>query len=311
MGFVTMNEISSGVWPVMTTPFTDDNRLDEQALEAQIEWYITKGCDGLFAVCQSSEMYYLTLEERVKLASLSVKFAANRLPVIAAGSLCTEFDEQRREIDALVGTGIDAFVLLSNRFAQKEDADCVWIERVQRILDEYPELRFGIYECPHPYNRLLSLETLAWVVKTKRFGFIKDTCCNAETIKQRLEITNGSDVKLFNANTMTLLESLKAGAAGFSGLMANLHPQLYKWLIANFEKEPKKAEICQAMLTLLSNTAGQAYPISAKQHMIDEGINMTLLCRCIDKEQFKPKHLYMLRQAEIIEKKMFELLGIA
>lgn len=306
-----MKEISSGVWPVMTTPFTDDNKIDERALEAQIEWYIAKGCDGLFAVCQSSEMYYLTLEERVKLASLSVKFAAKRLPVIAAGSLSTEFDEQRREMDALISTGIDAFVLLSNRFAQKEETDHVWTERVQRILDAYPEPQLGIYECPHPYNRLLSLEALAWVVKTKRFGFIKDTCCNAETIKQRLGITNGSGVKLFNANTMTLLESLKAGAAGFCGLMANLHPQLYKWLIANHEKEPSKAEVFQAMLTLLSNTEGQAYPVSAKQHMVDEGIDMTLRCRCINMDQFKPKHLYMLRQAEKIEKKMYEMLGIA
>ena len=34
-----------------------------------IEWYIACGCTGLFAVCQSSEMYHLTNEERIALAT--------------------------------------------------------------------------------------------------------------------------------------------------------------------------------------------------------------------------------------------------
>ena len=56
-------EFPGGVWPVMLTPFTEDGRIDYNALEHLVNWYIDKGCDGLFAVCQSSEMYYLTLEE--------------------------------------------------------------------------------------------------------------------------------------------------------------------------------------------------------------------------------------------------------
>ena len=32
------------------------------------EWYIASGCSGLFAVCQSSEMYFLSEEERLELA---------------------------------------------------------------------------------------------------------------------------------------------------------------------------------------------------------------------------------------------------
>jgi 4-hydroxy-tetrahydrodipicolinate synthase len=46
----------------MITPFTDDNRIDFKAVRALTEWYITKGCDGIFAVCQSSEMFFLSRE---------------------------------------------------------------------------------------------------------------------------------------------------------------------------------------------------------------------------------------------------------
>ena len=92
---------------------------------------------------------------------------------------------------------------------------------------------------------------------------------------------SGSKIRLFNANTLTLLESLRLGADGFCGLMANCHPELYDWLIRHFQEEPEKAEILQGMLTLLSAAEGQSYPVSAKQHMIDEGIPMTLNTRCI------------------------------
>ena len=58
-----------GVWPVMLTPFTEENQVDYAALKELVEWYIKNGVDGLFAVCQSSEMFKLTLKERVTAAA--------------------------------------------------------------------------------------------------------------------------------------------------------------------------------------------------------------------------------------------------
>ena len=92
-----MREIRSGVWPVMITPFDEADRLDEKALRYQIDWYIAHGCVGLFAVCQSSEMFYLSLEERIRLASLCVQYAAGRVPVIAAGSISQNAEERLKE----------------------------------------------------------------------------------------------------------------------------------------------------------------------------------------------------------------------
>ena len=57
-----MKTIANGVWPVMITPFTEDNRIDYAAVEKIIEWYDKEGVTGIFAVCQSSEMFYLNKE---------------------------------------------------------------------------------------------------------------------------------------------------------------------------------------------------------------------------------------------------------
>ena len=60
-------EIASGVWPVMITPFTEDNRIDYDGVLKIIEWYDKMGVDGIFAMCQSSEMFELTPQERLEL----------------------------------------------------------------------------------------------------------------------------------------------------------------------------------------------------------------------------------------------------
>ena len=59
--------IDDGVWPVMITPFTEDNRIDYDSVLQIIDWYDRMGVAGIFAVCQSSEMFRLTLQERLTL----------------------------------------------------------------------------------------------------------------------------------------------------------------------------------------------------------------------------------------------------
>ena len=62
--------IKNGIYPTMITPYTKDNRLDEDALRQLVGWYSQNGCHGIFAACQSSELFYLTREERRKMVEI-------------------------------------------------------------------------------------------------------------------------------------------------------------------------------------------------------------------------------------------------
>lgn len=106
---------------------------------------------------------------------------------------------------------------------------------------------------------------------------------------------------LYNANTMTLLESLQDGADGFCGVMGNLHPDLYQWLFRNFRKETARAKDLQAALTLLSGLEAHAYPICAKKHMQDAGIHISLVTRVASEDAFCEADQEILRQAERFE----------
>ena len=302
-----MNRITKGIWPTMITPFTEDNHIDFAAVSAMIDWYANNGCDGIFAVCQSSEMFFLSLEERVALAKACVEQAGNRLEVIASGHISDDFEDQCREIEAVWATGVRAFVLVTNRLAKEDESDEVWIANAQKLVERFPDVTFGLYECPYPYKRLLSDETLTYVAKSGRFAFLKDTCCDANLIAHRLDLiarntpAGATPLGLYNANTMTLLESLQAGADGFCGVMGNLHPDLYAWLYANYKTQPEQAAVLQDSLTMLSSLEGQAYPACAKAHMQQDGIPITTHTRTIPASRFGYMQAETLRQARRME----------
>ena len=54
-----MTQFPDGVWPVMLTPFTAEGKIDYPALRRLVDFYIDSGVSGLFAVCQSSELFFL------------------------------------------------------------------------------------------------------------------------------------------------------------------------------------------------------------------------------------------------------------
>lgn len=258
-------QFPNGVWPVMLTPFTEDDQVDLPALKRLVDWYIENGVTGLFAVCQSSEMFFLSLEERVALSKAVVEYAAGRVGVISSGQLSTDLETQVKEVEAIAATGPDAVILLSNQFAKEEESDEVWWENLKKLLSRIdPAIKLGFYECPYPYKRVISAEMLGRVAATGRFYMMKDTCCDTAAIKAKLEAIEGTQLKLFNANTATLLETLRAGCCGYSGVMANFHPDLYVWLCSNFSKYPTEASLLTDLLTMCSYIEKQWYPVNAK-----------------------------------------------
>jgi 4-hydroxy-tetrahydrodipicolinate synthase len=293
-----------GVWPVMLTPFTDQGEVDYPALGALVEWYEAAGVDGLFAACLSSEMFHLSLEERVEIVRLIKRNAC--IPVIASGHVSFGIADQLDELKRIAGAGADAVILVANRLACEGDPPSVWMRNLDYLLRSLDEdVPLGFYECPYPYKRLIGLDELAYCAGTGRFLFLKDTCCDAELIRKRLAVLRGGRMRLFNANAATLLDSLKAGAAGYSGVMANFHPELYGWLLRNWRAEPEKAELLQAFLTLSSKIEQQLYPVNAKAHLQSLGLPVTTYTRSKNHHLMSPLFLAEVEQMNRLARWIF------
>lgn len=261
-----MEKNYKGLWPVMITPFTREGDIDYASLEKLIAWYEGHGATGLFAACQSSEIFFLSLRERRELVSF-VKSHAH-VPVIASGHVSENMWDQIEELNEMHKSGADALIMITNRLCDPGHAGESFIPRLQEMMKRLsPDVPLGFYECPYPYKRLITLDELKWCAESGRFAFMKDTCCDIGVIRDRLAAIKGSSLSLFNANTTTFLDSLQAGGAGFSGVMMNFHMDLYRWLWENWEKEPAKARQVQDFLTVFSEIERQYYPVNAKYHL--------------------------------------------
>ncbi len=275
-----MKDINYGVYPTMLTPFTDDNKIDYNGVLGLLKWYAEKGVDGIFAICQSSEIFFLSFEERLELLRFIMKNKPAGMSVVASGHTADDLDTQIEEAKAFIAEGIDAYVFISNRFAKADESDDVLFANMSKAADALGDIPFGVYECPYPYKRELTPYVLKKMAETGKYLFIKDTCCSLPKLKDKLAACEGSTIKIFNANAATLLESLKMGCAGYSGVMANFHPELYSALIKAFnDGDSERAEFLENLVGFFSVAECQCYPVNAKYYIGLDGVDIKINTR--------------------------------
>ena len=266
----------------MITPFKADGSIDFATAEKYVDWYYENGLDGIFAVCQSSEIFYLSLEERVELNRRVYKRAKEldkNFLVVSSGHISDTLEKQAQELKAIYESGTDALILITNRLDINNEGDDVFIANAEKLIALLPsDAKLGLYECPYPYKRLVTPKILDWCLSTGRFYYMKDTCCDAQMIAQRTKQLKGSYFKLLNANCQTLLETMRNGADGYCGIMCNFHPKLYSWLRENYKDD--KADLVQSVIGTFGFTeVGLPYPLTAKYHMNLCGIKTENIAR--------------------------------
>jgi len=260
-----MSKNIQGIIPVMITPFTETGAIDHEGLGRLIEWYLAHGADTLFAVCQSSEMQRLTLDERVALARSTVEKTRGRVPVVASGHVSDRREDQLAELTALAATGVDGLVLVTNRLDPERAGGTTFIDDLRWLMDRLPsELPLGLYECPAPFRRLLADDELKFCADSGRFAVLKDVSCDLETVSRRVALTEGSGLAVVNANAAIAFDAMKAGSPGFTGVFTNFHPDLYKWLLTDGATHPDLADELSVFLALSAMAEPMGYPKLAK-----------------------------------------------
>lgn len=300
-------KIANGIYPTMLVAYKNDGEIDYPAMGELIEWYIEEGVHGIFALCQSTEIVYLSLEERLKLGKFVMDKVAGRVPVVMSGMTADTLEGQIEEAKRIAALKPDALVILSNRI--DDDETYTLTEKVRLLMDALPaDMPLGIYEIPVPYKRLITDEELEFMAKSGRFAFIKDTCCDMEIMRRRAEIVKGYDFKLFNANAATVLDTLRIGYAGFSGIMANIHPSLYVWLFAH--QNEALADRIIHYIAMTSVIEARCYPIIAKRYLREYvGLPITDVCRSA-KDTNVPAVSYELRAVHELTKEAKRIIGI-
>ncbi|MBD3175832.1 MAG: dihydrodipicolinate synthase family protein [Armatimonadia bacterium] len=285
------HRLPGGVYPTMITPFDAMGGIDWQGVDRLVDWYLERGVAGIFSVCGSSELESLTPDERLDLCERTASRAAP-VPVVASGTFGGGLERQAQDCCRMVELGARAAIVLTGSLAIREEPDATWRGRLEDLMDLTDDIPLGFYEKPGPNKRCIPPDVFGELAATGRFLFHKDTTCDVDLIAAKIDAAEGSDLRFFNANASSVLASLRAGGAGFSGIAANFYPDVLAWLCSNPGHD--RTEEVQDWISAMEPAIGRCYPLSAKVLLGDQGLGIRPVCRT-DKGTLSASDLRSLR----------------
>jgi len=268
-------KLPEGFIPVMLTPFTTDLQVDYSCLRQLTEFYLDAGSVGLFANCLSSEMYELSDEERLKVIETVVNQVAGRVPVVATGTFGGNIQEIAAFSKKVYALGVDAVIILNNQFVNETESDEIFLARMHAWLDLTPGIPFGIYECPVPYKRLVSIPVLENLLATGRLCYHKDTSLNIQEVAAKINAGGTQVFGVYDAYIEHAVASLEAGSKGLSCIQGNYFPELIVELCRN----PSKSQAIQDFMSENMQLMHDTYPTSAKYVLQQMGFPIDLATR--------------------------------
>ena len=259
-------ETKDGIYSLMLTPFFEDRTIDYDTYEEYADWQVAQGVDHLFAVCGSSEMKELTLEERLKLAELTVKHKGETT-VVATANIEPTKEGNLEEIKKMEQTGVDGLVLTTKGMGDDDDKLVEYI----RELASSTTLPVFLYEFPGFQPHLMSGKAYGELTKDGLIWGIKDTTCSLELIKDK--IANKNDSTIIQANMPYLFDSYVAGARGVMATPTSCGGAFFQRFHEAFVSgDMALAEQRYNEIILLDNAIDSGFMASAKELIRLQGV---------------------------------------
>lgn len=295
--------LPQGLIPVMLMPFTNQNQTDVEGLEHLVEFYLRAGAAGLFANCLSTEMYYLSDQERLSHTRQVVEQTKGRVPVVASGTFGGTLQQQATFIQKIYDTGVDAVILITNQLVLPDESEDVFLSRLHDLFRLTGNIPLGLYECPIPYKRLVTVPMLEEILATGRVIYHKDTSCSVGDVTRKMAVLRGHEFGFYDAHMPNALASLRLGARGLSAIAGNFFPEIVVWLCEHFNDpdQQEQVEWLQSELTRTNALIHTDYPVSAKYVLQRRGLPITRHSRSYPYELSAEQHRAFDELGETVE----------
>lgn len=260
-------ENKDGIYSLMLTPYFEDRTIDYATYEKYTEWQVSQGVDHLFAVCGSSEMTKLTLEERLKLATLTAKHKGNTT-IVATANIEDTLEGNIEEIKKMEQTGVDGLVLTTKGLGDDDDKI---VDYMTKLID-VATLPVFLYEFPGFRPHLMSGKAYGELAKTGKIWGIKDTTSTFEGIKDKID--NKYESTIIQANMPFLWDSYVAGARGVMATPTSCGGAFFQRFHEAFVSgDMKLAEQRYNEIILLDNAIDSGFNASAKELIRLQGVD--------------------------------------
>ena len=257
-----------GVFALLLTPFTDAGEIDWEIYARYVDWQISQQPAGLFAVCGTSEMKWLTFAERLELARRTVA-RAGTMPVVATANLDPDPSKHRDEIRQMEDTGVAGIVLVPPS-GMARDRNAFHDYLLSHI--EAASCPVILYEWPQVEDYFISPDLFGELAAVGGLAGIKDTTCTREGIAAKQHVAGNAIV--FQANTAYLLDALELGVQGIMAITSSARCDLVVRVWNGFRAHAPETRALHRELVFLDALLKQGHPATAKYLVSLQGIPM-------------------------------------
>lgn len=211
-----------GAITALVTPFTQDNKLDENGLCELIEWQISQGIHGLVPCGTTGESPTLSYDEHKRVIEICVNQVNKRVPVIAgAGSNSTA--EAVELATYALKVGADAVLVVTPYYNKPNQKGLLkhYLTVAQSV-----NLPIIIYNIPSRSVVDILPETMAQLHRSApNIIGVKDATCSMLRVVQQRRLC-GEDFIQLSGDDSTALGFCSHGGVGCISVTANVAPAL-------------------------------------------------------------------------------------
>lgn len=200
----------NGIYPAVTTKFTNDDKLDLKVFDINIQAQLDAGVDGIILGGTLGEASTLELTEKDELVKFTVAKAGTKVPVIlniAEQSTSGAINAVKRAED----NGADGLMLLPPmRYAADTNEAVTYLKQVARST----KLPIIIYNNPVDYKIEVTIDMFHELLMHDNVQAVKESTRDISNVT-RLKNAFGDRLKILTGVDTLGLESLLMGADGW------------------------------------------------------------------------------------------------
>ncbi len=208
-----------GVYPAVTTKFTQSEELDIDAFLKNTDFQIQAGIDGMIIGGSLGESSTLTHSERIELLQATKNHIGDKIPVIinvAEGSTRSAISLAQKAQDA----GADGLMVLPPMMYKSTDEETTEFFRTIATSTDLPIL---LYNNPVDYKIEIKISMLEELLKLDNIQAIKESTRDISNVT-RLRNAFGDSIRILCGVDTIAMEELLMGADGWVAGLVDAFP---------------------------------------------------------------------------------------
>lgn len=258
-----------GSMVALVTPMREDGAIDEDSLEALIEFHVSAGTDAIVAVGTTGESATLDEPEHCGLLRRIVDLVKGRIPVIA-GTGANSTQEAIELTRCGMEAGADACLLVTPYYNKPTQEGLYQHYRTVAAAVPVPQI---LYNVPGRTACDLLPETVARLAPISNIVGIKEATGNLERGRQILDMC-GDQLDLYSGDDATAMELILMGARGDISVTGNVAPKaMHDMCAAALAGDRERAEgIDRTLRALHRDLFIESSPIPVKWALHEMGL---------------------------------------